>query len=188
MDRLYGEYDYTYEDLGREKGMEWVQKYLRMKHVIVFKLSHDVLQVKQLFFSFSRFFYQADFLFLFLFQFNFYDHSKLILSSHGLLVTHIDKHYKMTRWTLSDIMAQSLAAPSPRADPEQVKFIQRLVDKLKYCKEVLVSIRTASATGSAVPEESEAMGSALIAGGGGNGNAHGSATMTASRSTKMTLR
>jgi cell cycle serine/threonine-protein kinase CDC5/MSD2 len=66
-------------------------------------------------------------------------------------------------------MAQSLAAPSPRADPEQVKSIQRLVDKLKYCKEVLVSIRKASATGSVV-QESEAMGSALIAGGGGNGH------------------
>ena len=84
-------------------------------------------------------------------------------------------------------MAQSLA-PSPRADPEQVKFIQRLVDKLKYCKEVLVSIRTASATGSGVPEESEAMGSALLAGGGGNGHTHDPATMTASRSTKMALR
>ena len=57
MDRLYGEYDYTFEDVGREKGMEWVQKYLRMKHVIVFKLSHDVLQVKQ---SFSHFFHRAD--------------------------------------------------------------------------------------------------------------------------------
>lgn len=36
-------------------------------------------------------------------------------------------------------MAQSLAAPSPRVDQdsEQVKFIQRLVDKVKYCKEVL---------------------------------------------------
>lgn len=45
MDRLYGEYEYTFEDVGRAKGMEWVQKYLRMKHVIVFKLSHDVLQV-----------------------------------------------------------------------------------------------------------------------------------------------
>lgn len=48
MDRLYGEYEYTFEDVGRAKGMEWVQKYLRMKHVIVFKLSHDVLQVRSL--------------------------------------------------------------------------------------------------------------------------------------------
>ena len=188
MDRLYGEYDYTFEDVGREKGMEWVQKYLRMKHVIVFKLSHDVLQVKQSFFTFSHVSFIELIYFILLFQFNFYDHSKLILSSHGLLITHIDKHYKMTRWTLSDVMAQSLAAPSSRADPEHVKFIQRLVDKLKYCKEVLVSIRTASATGSAVPEESEAMGSALIAGGGGNGHAHGPASMTASRTTKMALR
>ena len=45
MDRLYGEYDYTYQDLGRSKGMDFVQKYLRMKHVMVFKMSHDVLQV-----------------------------------------------------------------------------------------------------------------------------------------------
>jgi cell cycle serine/threonine-protein kinase CDC5/MSD2 len=45
MDRLYGEYDYAFEDTERTKGMAWVQKYLRMKHVIVFKMSHDVLQV-----------------------------------------------------------------------------------------------------------------------------------------------
>ena len=45
MDRLYGDYDYTFEDAEKTKGMEWVQKYLRMKHVIVFKMSHDALQV-----------------------------------------------------------------------------------------------------------------------------------------------
>lgn len=77
-------------------------------------------------------------------QFNFYDHSKIILSSHGLLVTHIDKNYKMTRWTLSEVMAQSMRPPV--ADPEEAKFHQKLVEKLKYCKEVLASIHTASAT------------------------------------------
>lgn len=45
MERLYGDYPYTFEDLSRTKGMDFVQKYLRMKHVIVFKLSSDVLQV-----------------------------------------------------------------------------------------------------------------------------------------------
>ncbi|KZP18168.1 Pkinase-domain-containing protein [Athelia psychrophila] len=120
MDRLYGDYSYTFEDTERGKGMDFVQKYLRMKHVIVFKMSHDVL------------------------QFNFYDHSKIILSSHGLLVTHIDKNYKMTRWTLSEIMAQALQPPV--ADPEQAKFNQKLLEKLKYCKEVLASIHNASAT------------------------------------------
>ena len=45
MDRLYGDYGYTFEDIEKTKGMDFVQKYLRMKHVIVFKMSHDVLQV-----------------------------------------------------------------------------------------------------------------------------------------------
>ena len=76
-------------------------------------------------------------------QFNFYDHSKLILSSHGLLVTHINKNYNLTRHKLSDVMAQSLN-PSSSLDSEQVRFNQKLVDKLKYCKEVLVSIKEAS--------------------------------------------
>lgn len=55
-----------------------------------FKLSHEVLQVC-CFPSFSLMKVGADEA-----QFNFYDHSNLILSSHGLLVTHISKHYKMT--------------------------------------------------------------------------------------------
>jgi cell cycle serine/threonine-protein kinase CDC5/MSD2 len=120
MDRLYGEYDYTFENLKLTKGMNFVQKYLRMKHVIVFKMSHDAL------------------------QFNFYDHSKVVISSNGLRITHIDKNYKLTRWRLSDVMATSLRAPS--ANPEQAKFDQRLVDKLKYCRDVLGSIKTASET------------------------------------------
>ncbi|KAF9466886.1 kinase-like domain-containing protein [Collybia nuda] len=146
MDRLYGEYDYTYEDVNRSKGMEWVQKYLRMKHVIVFKLSHDVL------------------------QFNFYDHSKVILSSHGLMITHIDKNYKMTQWTLSDVMALALKPTSALSgvDPDLLKSNQRLVDKLKYCMEVLVSIKTASTAGLAVPEENDAMGAGLATAPGAN--------------------
>jgi len=66
----------------------------------------------------------------------------VILSSQGLLVTHIDKNYNLTRWTLSEVMA--LAIRPPVADPEQAKFNQRLLDKLKYCKEVLISIKNAS--------------------------------------------
>ncbi|KAG1823712.1 kinase-like domain-containing protein [Suillus subaureus] len=135
MDRLYGDYEYTFEDHDRTKGMDFVQKYLRMKHVIVFKMSHDVL------------------------QFNFYDHSKVILSSHGLLVTHIDKNYKIARFTLSEIMALSLQPPV--ADPEEAKFNQRLVDKLKYCKEVLTSIRNASANQAATDDDA-GMGGGLV--------------------------
>ncbi|KAH9061716.1 kinase-like domain-containing protein [Lactarius deliciosus] len=120
MGKLYGDYEYTFSDLQRTKCMHFVQKYLRMKHVIVFKLSHDVL------------------------QFNFYDHSKIILSAQGLAIAHIDKNYVLTRWTLSQVMAQALIPPS--SDAEQAKFAQRLLDKLRYCKEVLLSIRNASAS------------------------------------------
>lgn len=45
MDRLYGEYDWTFQDTDRTRGMEWVVKYLRMQNIIVFRLSNDVLQV-----------------------------------------------------------------------------------------------------------------------------------------------
>ncbi|KAG6902159.1 hypothetical protein C0995_003633 [Termitomyces sp. Mi166 len=131
VERLHGDYDYTFEDVDRTRGMEWVQKYLRMKHVIVFKLSHDVL------------------------QFNFYDHTKLVLSSHGLVITHIDKDYNLTRWKLTDVMALALR-PAGEIEPEALKFNQRLLDKLKFCKEVLVSIRKASVGGGAASEESEA--------------------------------
>ena len=45
MNRLYGDYDYTYEDHLKTTGMDFVQKYLRMKHVVVFMMSSDVIQV-----------------------------------------------------------------------------------------------------------------------------------------------
>ncbi|KAI9431856.1 kinase-like domain-containing protein [Lactarius indigo] len=86
MGKLYGDYECTFTDLQRTKYMHFVQKYLRMKHVIVFKLRHDAL------------------------QFNFYDHSKIILSAQGLAIAHIDKNYVLTRWTLSQVMAQGSAS------------------------------------------------------------------------------
>ncbi|GLB45196.1 putative kinase-like [Lyophyllum shimeji] len=165
MDRLFGEYDYTYEDVDRKRGMEWVQKYLRMKHVIVFKLSHDVL------------------------QFNFFDHSKLILSSHGLLVTHIDKEYRMTRWRLSDIMALAIQ-PHPDVEPEALKFNQRLVDKLKYCKEVLVSIRTATTQNLAVPapDEDDTARTGTVPNAPGSSTSSGTSRSVNPRASKVSLR
>lgn len=129
MGRLYGAYDYTYEDVDRKTGMEWVRQYLRMKQVIVFKLSHDVI------------------------QFNFYDHSKLVLSSAGLLVTQIDKNYNMTKHTLRNIMEASMQPGAENDRPTQ-----RLLEKLRYCREVLLSIQTASGQGSAGPAEPGALG------------------------------
>jgi hypothetical protein len=49
----------------------------------------------------------------------------------------------MTRWTLGEVMRRSIQ-PSPDDDPADTKFISRLVEKLKYCREVLMSIRNAA--------------------------------------------
>ncbi|PFH49070.1 hypothetical protein AMATHDRAFT_5215 [Amanita thiersii Skay4041] len=131
MERLYGDYEWTYQDTERTRGMEWVVKYLRMQNIIVFRLSNDVL------------------------QFNFNDHSKVILSSQGLMVTHIDKNYRLTRWPLSEVLATALRYGEPKGTvgvaPEQVKFNQKLVDKLKYCKEILLSIKSATNAGAGAP-------------------------------------
>ena len=113
MGKLYGDYEYTFLDLQRTKCMHFVQKYLRMKHVIVFKLSHDVLQVR------ARLSYHTDATNARR-QFNFYDHSKIILSAQGLAIAHIDKNYVLTRWSLSQVMARALLPPS--SDPEQAKW------------------------------------------------------------------
>ncbi|KAJ1310935.1 hypothetical protein OPQ81_009447 [Rhizoctonia solani] len=123
MERLYGDPEYAFEDVQRTKGMDFVQKYLRMKHVIVFKMSHEVL------------------------QFNFYDHSKLILASQGHSITHIDKHYTITHYTLSGVMERVVAGQW--ADAAEKKFYDRLLSKLKYSRDVLQSIRrsTANAAG-----------------------------------------
>ncbi|KAH8830063.1 hypothetical protein DL96DRAFT_1525428 [Flagelloscypha sp. PMI_526] len=102
------------------RGMEWVMNYLRMKHVIVFRLSHDVL------------------------QFNFYDHTKIVLSQAGMRITYIDKSYAMSSWTLSELIGWSLGfAPNSYTEAE-TKTLGRLLQKVTYCKEVLMSIWEAS--------------------------------------------
>lgn len=91
----------------------------------------------------------------------------------------------MTRWSLSEIMALALKPTSTlsNVDPDLLKFNQRLVDKLKYCKEVLVSIRTASASGLAVPEENDAMGAGMAVAPGASAGSG-----VSSRASKASLR
>jgi cell cycle serine/threonine-protein kinase CDC5/MSD2 len=84
-------------------------------------------------------------------QFNFYDHTKIILSSSGMMITHIDKNYALTRWPLSQVMALSFptsasssSSSASEKEHEEARFQQKLLDKLRYCKEVLGGIKTAS--------------------------------------------
>ena len=97
----------------------------------------------------------------------------------------------MTRWTLTEVMAQALGLTAA-VEPEQAKFNQRLVDKLKYCKEVLVSIRTATANGGSVVGaqaggEGDGMAEMGMRFGSGEGVLGGSMAMN-SRASKVSLR
>lgn len=130
MNRLFGEYSFCYtrpeaemEELNscmhlppsttsvhhgagqkERRGKEWVISYLRMKHVIVFRMSHDAIQVS---YSLSGPVFNAKSLIV-LEQFNFYDHTKIVLSQAGLRVTYIDKAYQMSSWTLSEVLGFNL--------------------------------------------------------------------------------
>ncbi|KAG8948762.1 Cell cycle serine/threonine-protein kinase cdc5/MSD2 [Tulasnella sp. 424] len=123
MERLYGNHSFCWDDTDRAEGMDFVQKYFRMKNVIVFKLSNEAI------------------------QFNFYDHTKMILSAKGHGITYLDKHYRKTHHSLSEIMQRAL---NPSTNESQRKAEEKLLNKLKYCKEVLLSIKTigSSTTGS----------------------------------------
>lgn len=50
LNRLYGDQPYTFEDSATTQGMVFISRYLRMKHVILFRLSNDVLQVSKIFY------------------------------------------------------------------------------------------------------------------------------------------
>ncbi|KAH7098852.1 Pkinase-domain-containing protein [Auriculariales sp. MPI-PUGE-AT-0066] len=108
MGKLYGEYDYTYVDSERTTGMVFVQRYFRTKHGMLFLFSHETI------------------------QFNFNDHTKMIISQNGHAIAQIDREYRLTHFTLSEIMARSLD-PAYADDKE----LNRIVDKLRFLREVL---------------------------------------------------
>ncbi|CAK9787068.1 unnamed protein product [Cutaneotrichosporon oleaginosum] len=111
LSRLCGNYEYTWEDVGRTRDLVYVEKYLRTKNVILFRLSNGIL------------------------QFNFYDHTKVILAADGLFVTIIDKHYAMHRWPLADMLRPQGATERERAKHE------RFISKLEYARSVLTRMR-----------------------------------------------
>jgi cell cycle serine/threonine-protein kinase CDC5/MSD2 len=82
------------------------------------------------------------------------------------VITHIDKNYKLTRWTLSEVIANAIASSFGDGVPmtlseEEAKLQQKLLDKLKYCKEVLGGIRNASAEAAATSDAGDAATFAL---------------------------
>lgn len=53
LNKLLGDYPYNWVDHDKTRNMVYVEKYLRMKHVILFRLSNGLLQVSPTFCSFG---------------------------------------------------------------------------------------------------------------------------------------
>ncbi|KNC56230.1 plk/plk-unclassified protein kinase [Thecamonas trahens ATCC 50062] len=82
-------------------GMVYVKKWLRTKHAIIFRLSDKTVQV------------------------NFFDHTKIILSSEAQIVTYVDKQRNTSTHTLQAVMVEQ--------SPD-------LVNRLTYCRQILSKI------------------------------------------------
>lgn len=116
-DKLLKIEPWCFRDLERTERLDFVQRYLRMKHVIVFKLK-EVL------------------------QFNFYDHAKVILSNGGQTVTYLSNKEDpanppaLKTWSLAYLLSTE-ASQGPEA-----RTVSSVVKKLKYMDVLLKTIRT----------------------------------------------
>jgi len=81
------------------KDTVFLKKWVRTKHAIFFRLSNKTVQVV------------------------FHDHTEVLLTSEGRIVTYIDKHHVRTMYHLEDIMVENLHADIKK--------------RLKYSKDIL---------------------------------------------------
>ncbi|SCV67638.1 BQ2448_5249 [Microbotryum intermedium] len=131
---------WTFVDATRTKNMCFLVKYYRMKHAIVFKLSNEVL------------------------QFNFYDHTKLLITQHGSVISFIDGDFRLQTYSLGALFdeASKLGHYRPSTSTtvggamttEEARRLKKLdkvrfiIDKLEYCRDVIrtLSLRKKTTT------------------------------------------
>lgn len=122
MNKLNGMTDYNYKDMELQTGMVFLTKYWRMKHVIAFRLSNEAFQVSLLVHlpAFSDSVCP---------QFNYQDHTKLLLSQDGTIVTYIDEKYKLWTWHLTQMMRPELTAQG-----RERRRMEKAMSKLEYAR------------------------------------------------------
>lgn len=74
---------FEHQDSHRTSNMDFLVKYMRTKHAVMFLLTNRVVQI------------------------NFFDHSKLILSQDGLVVTFINRQRELSTFALADVQSKS---------------------------------------------------------------------------------
>jgi hypothetical protein len=139
---------WTFEDLERSKNMVFLVKYYRMKNAILFKLSHDVLQVRLLFLSvfgdmgLELITSKHDGVN----KFNFFDHTKVIISERGSVLTFINQDQRLRTYSIASLMAEAhrlglYSEVDPVGSDDKLAKKQEnmsfLISKLEYCRDVL---------------------------------------------------
>lgn len=88
-------------------------------------------------------------------QFNFYDHTKLLLTQNGSVVTFIDPDFKLQSFSLQSLFREAARLghfrATPTADPAGVRRLEQLrliMEKLTYCRDVLKTLYTRRETAS----------------------------------------
>ncbi|EJU02268.1 Pkinase-domain-containing protein [Dacryopinax primogenitus] len=119
---LYRQQNYTYVDVEKVEGMDFVQRWWRANNVTMFKLSNNAI------------------------QFNYSDHTKIILSYSGRYVTYVDKTYNLHEHTLAELMATAVAPPESKTD-KNVRSNEQVLKRLRYCREVLNTMQRKNLNG-----------------------------------------
>ncbi|CAG8687985.1 31675_t:CDS:10, partial [Racocetra persica] len=92
---------YTFVDNNRTNNMEFLTKYKRTPHAVLFRLSNRLVQV------------------------NFFDHEKIILSEEGRVITYIDEARGINTHTISEILKGDHATEKNR-----LKYVKDVLKKL----------------------------------------------------------
>lgn len=64
-------------------------------------------------------------------QFNFYDHTKLMVSRGGCVISFIDKRHALHTWSLEHLLRDW---KYPTDDKAYMKNVNGVVHKLQYCR------------------------------------------------------
>ncbi|KAI3636608.1 hypothetical protein MIR68_005297 [Amoeboaphelidium protococcarum] len=73
--------EYAFQDVDKTQNLDFLVKYMRTKHAVMFRLTNRIVQI------------------------NFFDHSKLILSQDGLVVTFINRDRQLKTYSLAQIVS-----------------------------------------------------------------------------------
>lgn len=135
--------EWTFVDKKRTKNMDFLVKYYRMKSAVVFKLSNEVLQVR---FSLQLFVFSSQGLTFLESQFNFFDHTKVLLTQNGSVVSFVDTEFGLHTYALGSLFREACELGHYRSRPHagateketrRLETLRFLIGKLEYCRDVL---------------------------------------------------